>query len=284
MYPMRALARFVQAGFVMAAGCLLGACQTVERPNYNEADLQYVPAPRSTLVGRQDLQFLLAQAQRGEVMMTVLAYQAPGGKPSPVALMASSWSGNEPHVSIQRMPLVATTNERGDLSVATLEYLYTLVLRQEAEARFCFADIGRRCDAGRKGYSHAGVLLQLARARHEAVGLAAGKAATIPWHEISLTAENAHHTDPDDVGARIAGGHGPIVGATIFFNRAPHSSCAAKSRDGGLATCHLIDQHGDEDTHSEQDKTPVLAIFPGDVRADRVLLPTTLMQHPLARP
>lgn len=281
---MRALARLVQIGFVLLAGGLVGACHTVERRSYNEAGLKYGPVPRSTLVERWDLPFLLAQAQRGEGTTTVLAYQIPGNKPSPVAIIASSRSGNASHVSIQRLHLDEAMGERSALNVATLEYLYTLVLRQNPEASFCFADIGQHCKAGQKGYSHADVLLQIARSRQDAVGSGAFRTASIPWHVISLKAANMPFLHPDEVGARIAGEHGPIDDVTIFFNRAPHSTCEAKSRDGGLATCHLIDQHGDEHLHAEEDRAPVLAIFPGDVRADRVLLPTTLIQPPLKRP
>jgi hypothetical protein len=88
------------------------------------------------------------------------------------------------------------------------------------------------------------------------------------------------HADPDEVGVRISSDHGPMEGATIFFNRAPHSSCMAQSRETGLATCHLVDQHGDDESHSGHDKVPVLATFPGNVRAERVLLPTTLVLNP----
>jgi hypothetical protein len=279
MSRMRILKSRMRAGVAIVAGCLLVACQTPETPIGIEKNLSYGPAPRSTLVGRQDIRFLLARERKKEVMTTVLAYQAPGGKPSPVAVMSASGADGRSQVSVRRLPLAAPRNEHGDLSVATLEYLYTLVLRQDPEARFCFADIGHDCDAALSGYSHAEMLQQLARSRQQAVAARGG--ASIPWQRISLTPANMHHADHDDVFARISGEHGPFEGATIFFNRAPHSSCQAKSNEAGIASCRLVDQHGDEDSHSGQEKAPVLAIFPGDVRADRVLLPTTLMQQPL---
>ena len=51
----------------------------------------------------------------------------------------------------------------------------------------------------------------------------------------------------------------------------------AKSRANGVATCHLVDREGDEDSHTGEEKVAVVATFPGDVRADRVLVPTTLV-------
>lgn len=60
----------------------------------------------------------------------------------------------------------------------------------------------------------------------------------------------------------------------IYFNRAPHSICAARTRADGLAICRLEDQHGDEGEHHD-DAVPVIATYPGSVRADGVLLPTT---------
>ena len=71
-----------------------------------------------------------------------------------------------------------------------------------------------------------------------------------------------------------------MEGASVYFNRAPHSGCSARSLPDGIATCLLVDQHGDEDSHSEDDKVSVLATFPGEVRPERVLLPTTLIMNP----
>ena len=71
-----------------------------------------------------------------------------------------------------------------------------------------------------------------------------------------------------------------MPGATIIFNRAPHSGCVAKSRGDGIATCRLVDQHGDGDSHAEEGKAPVVATFPGDVRDGRVLVPTTFLMPP----
>ena len=61
-----------------------------------------------------------------------------------------------------------------------------------------------------------------------------------------------------------------------------HLIRAALQRAGGdgLATCQLVDQHGDDESHSEEGKVPVVATYPGDVRAGRVLVPTTLVLHP----
>nr|WP_156133586.1 hypothetical protein [Massilia sp. JS1662] len=273
----------LQAGLAMALSCLLGACQTVDRPSYDDASLRYTVAPRSALVERQDLQFGLAQMEREAKDMVVLAYGAPGSKPLPVSLITSSGSGARKRVSVQRYPLPETRKEGDDVDVATLEYLYTLVIRQDPEGQFCFADIGQRCDADGKAYSHAEILLQLARSRQHAVGTVKDPGSYIPWRVVSLAPAETPHTNPDDVSVRVTGERGPTKDVTIFFNRAPHSSCAAKSAGDGVAACRLLDQHGDDDSHAGQDRTPVLATFPGDIQAKSVLLPTTLIVQPPSR-
>jgi len=274
---MDTLGRRLRAGVAIAAGCLLGAAHAAKWRGGDEAGPDYVPAPRSALVGRQDLPFRLAQEQRGESTVTILAWQAAGGQAVPLSVMALSRSRNGTRLSVQRLALPdLAKKEGGDLDVATLEYLYTLVLRQDPEAQYCLADVGQGCDADPYPYSHAGMLLQLARARQHAVDSAGRPGASVPWQLMSLAPTEMPDTDPDEVGIRISGEQGPMAGLTIFFNQAPHASCAAQSTADGLATCHLVDQHGDDDAHGHS-KAPVLALFPGDIRADRVLLPTTLV-------
>jgi hypothetical protein len=76
--------------------------------------------------------------------------------------MSSSRSGQQTHVSVHRLPLPEAAGDRGDLNIATLEYLYALTMRQDPEARFCLAGGGQRCDVAKNGYSHAELLRELA--------------------------------------------------------------------------------------------------------------------------
>jgi hypothetical protein len=68
--------------------------------------------------------------------------------------------------------------------------------------------------------------------------------------------------DGDQVGVRITSDRVPMAGATVFFNRAPHSGCVAKSAENGVARCVLVDQHGDDESHDDHDKVRVVATFP----------------------
>jgi hypothetical protein len=53
----------------------------------------------------------------------------------------------------------------------------------------------------------------------------------------------------------------------------------AKSDAQGLATCELVDYHGD-DGDGDEGAVPVVATFSGDVGANRVLVPTTFVLGP----
>jgi hypothetical protein len=262
------------ASLAMAASTL-AACHTVERPVRGEA-LEYAAAPVSMLVSKQALQFKVAQVQRDETQLTVLAYQSSGAKPSPVAMISSARSDDQTRVSIRRVSPPGAGGDRGDLNTATIEYLYALAMRLDPEAKFCFSDGDRQCNAASDGYSHPALLRELARARQRAVEQAGHESISIPWQVVYLAPGEVKPAGPDEVGVRISSDQGPMGATTIYFNRAPHSSCAAKSGENGYATCILVDQHGDEESHSGNDKVPVLATFPGVVRADRILLPTTL--------
>lgn len=277
MHPLHGMSRRVAAGLAFTAGCLLTACQTVAPPGLDTVR-EYAAAPASRLVSRRDLQFKVAEVEQGTSRLMVLAYQAPGGKPSPVAALSSSRSGDETHVSVQRLPLPEAGDDQANLDVAAIEHLYTLVMRQDPEARFCLTSGNQRCNAAKDGHSHSALLQELARARQQAAG-GAGRT-TIPWHIVSLAPSAMKHADSDEVSVRITSDLGTMEGVTVYFNQAPHSSCVAKSGEGGVAACHLVDQHGDDASHAGHEKAPVVATFPGDVRVERILLPTTLVQSP----
>jgi hypothetical protein len=243
----------------LAAVCvLLASCAS--EPVAPPSDIKYRPALRSTLVSNRDVAFVVAQWQQGAELTTVLARQQPGAAPHPVARLVQVRHGSVSRVSIQLPPESAS---------AVLEQLYALVLRQEPLARYCLASDGRPCDPAHDGVSHAEVLVALADARDKAdLGPAAA-----PWRVVEMTGAHAPSSDADVVGVRAMADQMPLEGIAIYFNRAPHSLCIARTRADGVAICRLVDPHGDE--HEHDHSAPVVATFPGDVRTERVLLPTT---------
>jgi hypothetical protein len=254
----------------MGAACLLTAACALG----NVSDLPVVVSsagsrvPGSTLVSRRDLQFRVFQGQWRGSPVTLLMHQPAVGESFPVAAIQAS----QGHVSLHRFALPEGTADAVDLQIATLENLYVLALRQDAEARFCLE--------AKDGYSHAELLRALVQARDSALARASPDKPGIPWRVISMAPAPPAGGDADQVGVRVMRDERPMEGAAVYFNRAPHSGCSAKTNADGIATCELVDQHGDGDSHAEHDGTPVVVTYPGDVRVDLVLVPTTLVMQP----
>ena len=237
---------------VMAAACLLTGAAAF-------AEIQYRSIPRSTLVSKPELRFKLAPQRRGDAQVMVLVHQPAHGEVVPVAEISSS----NDRVAFSLLPAAA----RADLKVVTLEHLYVLAMRQDPEATFSFDD--------RKQLSHTELLRGLVQARGRA---AQGSGAGAPWTMLSMAP--ARSGGDDEVAVTVKNASGPMKGVAIYFNRAPHSTCHAKTDDAGLARCQLVDQHGDEEAHGDEGKVAVVATFPGDVGKDRVLVPMTLVMRP----
>jgi len=254
---------------IIAAGCLLTTVCALAAPNY-------VRVPGSTLVSRPDLQFKVAREQRGSSPVTLLLYQAASGEPSPVAVMTWSKSGSISTLSFQIL-LAPEDASSSDVYIGTLEHLYALAIQQDPEARYCVVSSAQPCDVAKDGASHADFLRQLALTRQGAIARAAGEGkSSLPWRVISMVRE-VPVGDADQVAVRVSDDHEPLEGATVFFNRAPHSGCMAKSGSNGVATCRLVDQHGEEELQGAEEKANVVATFPGDVRHDWVRVPTTFV-------
>jgi hypothetical protein len=222
------------------AGCLLVAACASRGP---VVDGPLSPIDASTLVSKKELQFRVAQSGRKRI----LVYQPSGGAAMPVG------SISEARHSIQK-------GLSSELHVTTIEQLYVVAMRLDP-LEIATAD-----------RSQADLLRDIAAARQ-----AAG--AGIPWRVVSLARASVAKADDDEVSVRVFGDHGPIEGASVIFHRAPHMGCVAKVGKDGVATCQLVDQHGHEEEHSEHENDPVVVTFPGDVRPDRVLLPTTLVMR-----
>jgi hypothetical protein len=274
----QAVSRRFVAGLLMGAGGLLAAaCAMQPTPVAVDFDVARAPrsaAPRSTLVTRQDLKFTLAREQRDKSEVTFLVHEAASGAPLPVAAIVSSASGTVHSVSMQRLRLPEGA-DTGDLEIAILEHLYVLAVQQDPQASFCLSRPGEGCDT-RNGESHAALLRELVETRQRALQAKHGGKPGAPWHVVSMAPSAVRAHDADDVAVSVATDGKPLAGANVFFSRAPHSGCAAKSDARGLARCELVDYHGD-DGDGDGANTPVVATYSGDVRTARVLVPTTFV-------
>ncbi|MFO1328472.1 MAG: hypothetical protein U1F56_14030 [Rubrivivax sp.] len=261
-----------------AAGALLAAC--AGEPLTPPAEAGYRPAPRSTLVSARDARFVVAQWQQGDASTTLLARQRADATPQPVARLVQVRQGQDWQVAVQQLP----ADSAAELPGTAIEQLYALVLRLEPQARYCLGQGAQPCDAAREGGTHAEVLQALARQR-----ASQSSPGAVPWRVVDMAGAPTRSWDADVVGVRATGPEGPLEGVAIYFNRAPHSLCIARTRADGVAVCRLEDQF--HDGHLHDHATAVVATFPGDVRSDRVLLPTTFVlpqpsatMPPFARP
>ena len=271
------MSRRFKAGLAVLAACLLTASCAVDGRT-SDPSPGYSAVPVSTLVSRRDLQFKLRQVQRGACRVTTLAYQARGAEPSPVAIVSSWQSGQDAHVSVQRLAMPQEVDASA-LKVATIEHLYAIALRQEPDARFGVGKRMQPCELEEDGSSHAEFLRDLARERQRALADADKPGTSVPWHVVSMAPAVMDRAAGDQVGVLVMNEREPMKGASIFFNRAPHSGCIAKTREDGVATCKLVDQHGGDDSHSGEAQGPVVAIYPGDVRDGGMFVPTTLVMR-----
>jgi len=242
------------AGAVLAASCAI-------------AHAELLPLPASALISRPELKFTLDQQQSGTRQLANVLYERPDGHRTKVAAIETSQGKGGTRVAIRSFA-------SAELSVATLERLYTLALRLDPEAGFCFSERPVTCDAGQARHSHGEVLRQIKRAREDALATVGVRAA--PWGSVSMARVPGASRDADLVSVRLTSAGVPLADVRIFFNQAPHCACVAKTDADGVANCRLVDQHGDEDEHAGEVRA-VVATFPGDVKVEPVLPPTTFI-------
>jgi hypothetical protein len=274
------------------------------------------PAQRTALATRADLRFGLLRQRSAAGASTLLAWLPVGQPPQPVARLDLAQQGDTPVVTVQLLPhgvsangdglplagAVAATTDAGsiaaELALATLEQLYSLLLRQEPGARYCLQDdlhagpytgphTGQAApqpapdaavpDCPTTTLSQAEALRHLAALRTRAVQRAS---AVVPWQVVVLQPGPQPSWDADLVTVQATGPQGPLAGLAVYFNRAPHSICQARTGTDGVASCRLEDQHADG--HQHDHAAVVVATFPGDLRPDRVWLPTTGLLRPHA--
>lgn len=240
----------------------------------------YSRVTASRLVSRPELSFKRVEQRWESYRVTFLMLEVPGTEPSPLAALSSFQVGSTTHVWLQRLTQAGPGIDSSDVEIATIEHLYGLALAQDPAAAFCLSGFGQRCDRVDGDYSQAELLRRLHEARERAATHGHRAAADVRWSVVYIEASPRNSGDDDHVAARVIGDQGPIEGATVFFHRAPHSDCSARSSLDGIAACNLVDQHGDEHQDLDHGKVPVLATYPGDVQPNRVLLPTTLIMGP----
>jgi hypothetical protein len=221
-------------------------------------------------VSRPDLEFLVSKTTHNGETTIVLARRQAGAAPRPVARLVQVQRDSQSHISVQRIPERWTTPSRDSLARATLEQLYSVVLHQDPQARFHFVDSPGPLDAAQAGLSQAQLLRSLAgRVERKA----ARDPGTVAWRVVELQPVAPRTFGADAVEVRVIGPEGPMAGLAIHFDRAPHSMCTARTGADGVAHCMLEDTHADGHLHDHA--AAVVATFPGELRPDRVLLPTT---------
>lgn len=254
------------AGLLLLMLALLGRSALGQPHDADVQALDFQPAPRSSLVSAAEGAWLVARRAEGLAQQTVLAWQSAGARPQPVARWWQRSSGASPTVEVQLAPVAAAA---GWPELARLEQLYALLLRLDPLARYCLEPGPLAC-GNADGHSHAQLLLQLVWLREQA---RVRWPQTAQWQDVDLQPVPAPVADPDVVAVQAWVQGRPLEGVTIHFNRAPHSLCAARTQADGLAWCRLQDQHGDGQQHEHA--TAVVATFPGDRQAGRVLPPIT---------
>lgn len=251
----------------LAAPCAAGAIGV-------PAGVEYRPAPLSAMSTRPDLRFVVARWVVGNQTHTLLAHQPGTGGPQPVAHVVQHDHDGDPWAWVRPLPLQADPAPPGDLELAVLEQLFVMVFRLNPLARYCVEPVDAQdrpdCGAPGQGLTQGRALQMLAAWREP---LAARTPAAVPWRLVEIGPAPRPALDVDTVGVRVVGPGDAIARQPVHFNRAPHSICMARIDDQGLASCRLEDQHGDGAQHSHA--SSVVASFPGELRPDRVLLPTT---------
>lgn len=258
-----------RCGWVSAlAGMLMAAC--AGDPLAPPAAVDLRPVMRSTLVSAPDLRFSAARWHGEGRSTTVLMRQHGAEAPVAFARLIESRDETRTLWAIQHRDLAGVDARDALPALASIEQLYAFVLRLEPQALYCMSSGRQPCNAALDGVSHDRMLLSLAALRER---LQAATGPRVPWRSVRMEAAPGSSWDVDVVGARAVGPGGPLEGVDVYFNRAPHSTCVARTRADGVARCRLVDQHGDE--HEHDHGAAVVVTYPGDVRADRVLLPTT---------
>ncbi|NUZ06539.1 hypothetical protein [Piscinibacter koreensis] len=211
--------------------------------------------------------------------VSIVAYMPPGGEPRAVAAVMADRSNEGPtRVTLHSLAPPGLTEPNPKMELAAQEYLYTLAFREDPAARYCVPSPAADCEDSAL-VSQPEALRSIARQR--ACALAALPEAarrTLPsWRLVMLQPRETNAARKSLVSARIFDETGPLAGASVTFSQLPHSGCTATARADGSATCELVDDHGHDGEDAESHGQPVVVTFPGDLRGDPILLPTTIL-------
>lgn len=163
---------------------------------------------------------------------------------------------------------VASWRSQGnpERNLAAIEHLYQRVLQVDPVGLFEFQGVTG---------SQADILKAIAQERQRITRKLAArgsKVQPIPWGIVSMELVS---TADKQVSLRVHHSSLPVVGATLTISRPPDEVCTATLDAHGLASCELVDAHGDG--HSEEHHCPLVVTFPGILAPDRIHLPTTLV-------
>lgn len=166
------------------------------------------------------------------------------------------------------MRTVASWRPQGnpERDLAALERLYQRVLQADPVGWFEFQSI-----AG----SQADVLKAIAEQRQRVTRELAARGSQlrpIPWSVVSM---ELLATADKRVSLRVHRNPAPLAGAPLTISRPPDEICTATADAQGVASCELVDAHGDG--HGEEHHGPLVVTFPGALAPDRIDLPTTLV-------
>jgi hypothetical protein len=271
------------AAVVIFTGDDASAKYTGDTPSLRVSNAK--PAPSSPLITDVRLRVKLANVEWAEHRLTLLIAEDTLVGPRLLALVSRRQGVSSADASYHWFPVSDNSARPHPLDLAALEHLYRFAVSHVATDKFRFPVTRNGRADGRlesaKEISHALLLAQLATARQcVAVALAAtGADPAKPWRTISIDSIPMA-TDKMVVAARVSDVSGPVAGAMISFSKAPHFDCSAKSDNTGLATCRLEDTHGHvEDAHGHEEhghaSARTVATYPGDIRTDFIMLPTT---------
>ena len=171
-----------------------------------------------------------------------------------------------------------------ELDLAGLEHLYEYVLQQDPAALYEFVrfSLGKVDRPSRAGPMQGDVLKTIAAARERAAGALAASGSglkLVAWSSVSIEASLA--SEPDVVRVRVLDGRGkPLAGVLVTVSRGQETVCPARLDAEGRGSCKLVDPHGHDSGHEDEDALPVIITFPGVVSAERIDLPTTLLVSP----
>lgn len=227
---------------------------------------------------RGDAPLVVENVEHSQGSISAVLHTIRGGGSFPVAALVvdtSRWRATRVSLVEFAFPQ-ATEVARPAVSASTLEHLYTLAFRQEADARYCLSSAGDSCDE-KQLLSQGEALQQIAARRECALAAlpASARAAWPVWRVVTLQPAQGAPGTRAVVGVRVLDQSVPVAGAQVMFSKLPHATCTATTQADGTASCVLADSHGHAGDHPEFEREPVIVTFPGDLRASPIRLPTT---------